>query len=197
MEKTKISKDVILVIGALGVGKSTVSKYIAENIHSLNRIRYKHIDLDGYIGKLKKMEVKEYFGKVGYEKFYEESAKIISRLYKNHIEKQSKIRMDSKKTTLLIDVGSGSTFDYKSVNLTKTYYSILLTADPEYLFEREKCKKSHKQLGYYIFWQFGNFVKKELYGNCTIKIDVSYLSVEQISYIMDCKIKNFQRGNYF
>jgi shikimate kinase len=196
MEKTKISKDVILVIGALGVGKSTISKYLAENIHSLNRIRYKHIDLDGYIGKLKKMEVKEYFAKVGYEKFYEESAKIISKLYSNHLKKQSKIRMDSKKTTLLIDVGSGSTFDYKSVNLTKTYHSILLTADPEYLFYREKCKTSHKELGYYKYWQFGT-EKKELYDQCTIKIDVAYLSVEQIAHVMDCKIKNFQRGNYF
>ena len=186
--KTNKNITAFLVIGALGVGKSTICNELAKNFSS-EKNPYIHIDLDAYIGKLKKMEVKEYFGKVGYEKFYEESNKIIRRLYFNHIKKKSK-------KILLIDVGSGSTFDYKSISLNRDMASILLTADPEYLFEREKCQTSHKELGYYKFWQFGK-EKEQLYSQCKIKIDVAYLNVTQIADIMDNKIKGFQTGRYF
>ncbi|MBK7362729.1 MAG: AAA family ATPase [Micavibrio sp.] len=184
-------RNVILVIGAYGVGKTTICKHIAEKYINLSdkKKQYIHIDLDGYIGKLHKMEVKDYFGKVGYEKFYDESYKIICRLYKNHAKKKIN-------KTLLIDVGSGSSFDYKSIALTKEFNALLLTADPEYLYDREKCKTSNKELGYYKFWQFGN-EKKHLYSQCSIKIDVSFLTVEQIADIVDNKIKSFQNGHYF
>lgn len=181
--------NAFLVIGALGAGKSTVCKYLADTyfLHSVNKKQFKHIDLDAHIQKCKKMEVKEYFGKVGYEKFYEESFKYIKTLWNRHVARNSE-------TVLLIDVGSGSTFDYKSTQLTQLLPSILLTADPEYLFKREKCVTSHKELGYYKFWQFGK-EKEQLYSQCKIKIDVSYMTIAQVAYAMCTKIVNFQNQN--
>lgn len=186
MIRNKKKRNAFIVIGALGVGKTTVCSNLDKNhiIPSSMKKAYKHIDLDGYIAKLKKMPVTEYFGKVGYEKFYEESHKIIKRLYNNHIKSKTE-------RILLIDVGSGSTFDYKSIALTKEFQSILLTADPEYLYEtRTKCQETHKQLGYYKYWQFGK-EKEELYKSCDIKMDVSYLTYHHVSDSLAVKILTY------
>lgn len=182
-----------LVVGALGVGKTTVCKLLAEKYiipstsspFSSTRKQFRHIDLDGWIARYKKMPVTEYFAKVGYEKFYEESHRVIKMLYKRHM-----VRIDNPNLILLIDVGSGSTFDYRAIELTKEFPSILLTSDPEYIFKREKCKTSHKTLGNYKYWQFSK-EKDALYSQCKIKVDVSYLTVEMVAETVSRKIAIF------
>jgi shikimate kinase len=190
-----LKDNVFLVIGASGVGKSTVCRHLSETypyILSDEKRKYKHIDLDEYFARYKKMKVSEYFNKVGFKKFWEESYKYIKTHYKRHLARKK----NNPNTILLIDVGAGSTLDYKSINLTKEFNTILLTADPEYLFEREKCKNNHKELGYFKWMEFSN-ERNNLYKNCNLKIDVSYLSVAQVSKVVDDKINNFNNGNYF
>ena len=188
----KNGKDIkaFLVVGALGVGKTTICKLLAEKyiVPSTMKKQFKHVDLDGYFARYKKMPVTEYFAKVGYEKFYEESHRIIKMLYKRHT-----VRKDNPNLILLIDVGSGSTFDYRSIELTRLYKSILLTADPEYLFKREKCKTSHKTLGTYKYWQFSK-EKDALYSQCKIKIDVSYLNPDMVAETVSRKITIFNNS---
>jgi len=172
-------------MGAFGVGKSTISGLM----QTMYKKDYVHIDLDGYIARKKKMEIKEFMGTVGYEKFYD-----VSKRYIGHIENNRYSRKHINKT-VLVDIGSGSTFDYRAFELTEKYNCILLSADAEYIYKREKCAKSGmKNVHYYKYWQFGK-EKEKLYNNCTIKIDVAYLSPQQVAEIMNDKIKNFQDGN--
>ena len=182
-------KNVILVIGASGVGKTTVCKFLTEQSIS---IKFKHIDLDDYFRRFKKMKVTEYFVKVGYKRFWEESYRYIKRHYDRHIARN---KVDSE-TTLLIDIGAGSIFDHKSIRLTDEFFTLLLTADPEYLFEREKCKNNHKELGYFKFMEFSR-ERENLYKNCDIKVDVSYLDVKQVADVVYNKIWNFKRGQFY
>ncbi len=175
-------------MGAFGVGKSTISSLISKTHKN-----YRHVDLDGYIAKKKKMDVKDFMGKIGYEKFYDESVKAIDEIVRGHNQYQK-----YQGQTLLIDVGSGSTFDYKAIQFAKNYYCILLNADAEYIYNsREKCKKSGmSDIGYYSYWQFGK-EKEQLYKDCVIKIDVGYLTEEQAMETMNTKIKNFQGGGFY
>lgn len=182
--KTKDLK-VLLIMGAYGVGKSTISSLLVEKYKN----DYVHINLDNYIARKKKMDIKEYMGKVGYEKFYEESKRCIGIIECN------KYKRKWIGKTLLIDIGSGSTFDYRAFELTNSYHSVLLTADPDYIYNtRQKCKESGmRDIGYYKYWQFSK-EKDKLYENCSIKFDVAYLTPEQVAEQLNTKIKNFQDG---
>ena len=179
---------IFLIMGAFGVGKSTISALLAKTYKN-----YRHVDLDEHIAKKKKMGIKEFMGKIGYEKFYEVSERYINEIVIGHKNYKKYCGQ-----TLLIDVGSGSTFDYRAFDLTNEHYCVLLTADAEYIYEtREKCKKSGmKNLHYYKYWQFGK-EKEQLYANCVIKVDVAYLTPEQVAEQLNTKIKNFQDGSFY
>lgn len=187
MGKANSKISAFLVVGATGVGKSTICEYMT----NLNKVgfKYKHIDLDKYIGKRHKTTSQEYFMKHGHEKFYKESYAIIKKLYYNHIQKHDK-------TILLIDVGVGSIQNWNSINLTNEFCGILLTADAEYLYYREKCRLFNKDIGSFKYFNF-NKEKEIIYNQCKIKIDVSYLEIKSICEVMHEKIRRFMNGVYF
>lgn len=187
-------KDVFLVFGAMGAGKTTVGKYMKENYNRHSKINpYDFIELDDYIRKDSGMSVTEYFKTIGYEKFYEHSVMCVENIIENfHKEKLSCMMRDEKPySILLIDIGAGSTFDYRAISLVNNYQSIHLSADSDYLYtNRSKCIETYKEFGYYNYFHF-NKERDILYNKCDIKIDVAYLTVQQVAENIDWKIKNY------
>ena len=175
------TESVVLIMGATAVGKSaTISKF-----KELYPTKYVTYELDSYIANkfAKKNEgVVEYFQRVGVVKFHQNSWDCIEEI-KNTKHKEGNI--------VLIDVGGGSIFGHHASEYPDKYLCLLLTADPEYLWERQKSKDTHDTLDAYKMWQFD--FKKRMFDKCQIKIDVSYLSVGDVCYLSDVKIANYLR----
>lgn len=178
--------DFFLMFGALGVGKTTVGSILKDD----KRYEYDFYELDAIISKKVKKPISEYFNEIGMYKFYDVSLMQIERLFQIR-ENLGFNAPNSPAKPMIIDVGSGCIYDYRAKELLSKYNSIVLTADPEYLFNtRNKAQDIYKELGYYKTWQFGN-EKQEIYSSCDINVDVSYLDAKQVAEIIHCKLKNF------
>lgn len=182
--------DFFLMYGALGVGKTTVGQ-ILKKVY-----KYDFYELDSLISKEVGKPVSEYFNESGMYKFYDKSKETIMALYNTrenlgfHNPENNNVN-SSVTHPMIIDVGSGSIYDYKAIELIGRFNSILLSADPQYLFEtRDKAKEIYKDLGYYTTWQFTK-EKEIIYNSCDIKVDVSYLSPEETAYVLHRKIREF------
>lgn len=180
--------DFFLMYGALGVGKTTVGQILKKSF------KYDFYELDSLISKEVGKPVSEYFNEAGMYKFYDKSRETIISLY-NTREKLGFNNPEYSSITkpIIIDVGSGSIYDYRAIELIGRFNSILLSADPQYLFEtRDKAKEIYKDFGYYTTWQFTK-EKEMIYNTCDIKVDVSYLSPEETAYVVHRKIREFMR----
>lgn len=73
----------IIVLGMRGVGKSSLSEWVAETLH------YKKLDLDHFLEEVLEVDIKEFIKTEGWEKFREEELKIfklaLSKFGDNHI----------------------------------------------------------------------------------------------------------------
>ena len=172
--------DVFLLFGALGAGKTASCSFLR------SYFGYKIIEMDKYLSDKFNTPVTEYFAKEGVVKFYNETLIAIEE-----IKEQESKAMQSMYKSVMIDIGSGSLFDYRAVELAKQNNSVLLTADPSLLYQRNKCKEVYNEFGSYNYWQF--MCKRDVYEACKIKIDVGYLNLEQVAETVYRKIEVYKK----
>lgn len=168
-----------LVVGASAVGKTTVVKKVCSDYDL-----FKSYDLDFEISKRfgnKDEEVVNYFQRVGINEFQENAFTIIEEVSRVHIN-------DDK--IILFDIGAGATYAFKSVELAELYPTVLLTANPKYLWDnRKKARENHNNFNHYKMWQFN--LQTMLHDACEIKIDVAYLDIIQVAESLKNKILNY------
>jgi len=177
-----LHEQVILIMGPTAAGKSTT----IDELKASSPAKYMVYELDTYIAnKFAKPEegVVDYFQRVGAVKFHQDSWDCIEEI-KNTKHGKGKI--------VLVDVGGGSIYGHHASEFPDKYVCLLLTADPEYLWERQKSKDTHDTLDAYKMWQFD--FKKRMFDKCQIKIDVSYLSVGDVYSMSNIKITNYLKA---
>lgn len=155
----------IALIGFMGAGKSTVSRYLK------HKLAMDEVDVDSVIVKDQNMPIKDIFAQFGEEYFRDCESKAI-------------IKLQSLRQTI-ISCGGGAVVREENVaNLKKTSRIVLLTASPETVLERVKGSDERPILN-------GNmnvaFIKElmekraELYRKAAdVMIETDHKSVEQI-----------------
>lgn len=155
----------IALIGFMGAGKSTVSRYLK------HKLAMDEVDVDSVIVKEENMLIKDIFAQFGEEYFRDCESKAI-------------IKLQSCRQTI-ISCGGGAVVREENVaNLKKTSRIVLLTASPETVLERVKGSDERPILN-------GNmnvaFIKElmekraELYRKAAdVIIETDHKSVEQI-----------------
>lgn len=109
----------IVLIGFMGTGKSTVSKYLKDML-AMNEA-----DVDAMIVEEQKMPIRDIFAQYGEEYFRD-------------CESNAILRLQSCRQTI-ISCGGGAVMRKENVrNLKKSSYIVLLTASPETILERVK-----------------------------------------------------------
>lgn len=175
---------IFLVIGASGVGKSSVTRFLEK------QSKYRVIDMDAEITRRyaeSEQEVTDYFQSVGMEVFQEKAIEILEDLKKVGWDKHD------GHDILLVDIGAGAVYGSKWEYFSEEFNTILLSAYPEYLWNtRTKPNEIHKNFNHFMTWQFN--VPKMLHDTCGVVMDVSYLSVKEVAECLDNKIKNFIKG---
>jgi len=173
---------IILIMGPTAAGKSTTIDRLKASYPN----KYTVYELDTYIAnKLAKPDegVVDYFLRVGGAKFHQDSWDCIEEINNKHYDSEQ---------IILIDVGGGSIYGHHAAEFPDKYCCLLLSADPEYLWERQKSKDTHDTLDAYKMWQFD--FKKIMFDKCQIKIDVSYLTIGDVYSLSNTKITNYLKS---
>ena len=124
---TKIQKKPIIIVGMMGVGKSTIGKILAK---SLNKEFY---DIDDNIEKKYNMKVYEIFENYGEKKFRDIEYKEIKSIQKN--------------CNAVIATGGGAFTNKKNISLLNmTGLTLWLDASPLIIIERLKKNTNNRPL---------------------------------------------------
>ncbi|MDB9761843.1 shikimate kinase [Alphaproteobacteria bacterium] len=124
---TKIPKKPIIIVGMMGVGKSTIGKILAQ---SLDKEFY---DIDDNIEKKYKMKIYEIFEYYGEKKFRDIEYKEIKSIQKN--------------CNAVIATGGGAFTNKKNISiLNMTGLTLWLDASPLIIIERLKRNSSNRPL---------------------------------------------------
>lgn len=109
----------LVLIGFMGAGKSTVAEYLS------TMFAMKIVDMDQEIAEREEMSIPDIFATYGEEHFREQETKLL-------------IELQSRKNTI-ISCGGGAALRKENVNeMKKNGHVILLTANPETIYERVK-----------------------------------------------------------
>ncbi len=118
-DKERLFDHNIALIGFMGTGKSTVSKYLRD------MLAMKEVDVDAMIVEDQKMPIRDIFEKYGEEYFRD-------------CESNAILNLQSCRQTI-ISCGGGAVIREENVkNLKKVSRIVLLTASPETILERVK-----------------------------------------------------------
>jgi shikimate kinase len=118
-DKERLVDHNIALIGFMGTGKSTVSKYLRDMLDM------KEVDVDAMIVEDQKMPIRDIFEKYGEEYFRD-------------CESNAILNLQSCRQTI-ISCGGGAVIREENVkNLKKASCIVLLTASPETILERVK-----------------------------------------------------------
>ena len=119
-------KKNIVLIGFMGVGKSTIGHKLAK------RLNYKFVDTDRVIEELTGKTIEQIFRIDGEKRFRSEEKLLVQKI--------------ARQTGLVIATGGGLVLDQENMDLLKQNGVIIhLTADPEVIMERVK-NKQHRPL---------------------------------------------------
>jgi len=125
--KTNIIKKPIIIVGMMGVGKSTIGKILAK---SLDRDFY---DLDESIERKYNMKIYEIFERYGEEKFRDIEHKEIKSIQKD--------------CAIIIATGGGAFTNKRNISLlNKIGLTLWLDASPFIIIERLKKNASNRPL---------------------------------------------------
>ncbi|ATW24004.1 shikimate kinase [Candidatus Formimonas warabiya] len=117
----------VVLIGLMGTGKSAVGRVVARLLH------YEFVDTDQMVEEVTGLPIKEIFRKYGETRFRSEEALAISKI--------------ADKENMVIATGGGALIGPRNVELLKRKgYFVLLTADPEVIFERVSRKNNRPLL---------------------------------------------------
>ena len=150
-----------LLIGPSGVGKSTSLKILATD----NSIEI--YDLDCLIKeKVGASSISKYLTDFGNENFFNKSKAAIENTFREKI--------------VLIAVGAGSIDFVGGHKWYKEQNTIVLTGNPDIIYERSDRKQFHPTLDGYKSSEF-SAVRQRLYNNSKYNIDVTELTPEQVA----------------
>ena len=160
-----ISKKNLVLLGMMGVGKTTVGKYIAK------KLKMNFFDIDRVIEKKNNMKINDIFKKKG-EPFFRKEEEKISLEYLN-------------KKNSIISLGGGAFLNIKIRNevITKTI-SFWLNIDLDTLKYRLKNNKKRPIINKHGLENIQSIIDKrsKIYSLANYKIKCEKLKINQIGY---------------
>ncbi|MDR1770228.1 MAG: dephospho-CoA kinase [Hungatella sp.] len=168
----------IALIGFMGTGKSTVSKYLRD------MLAMKEVDVDAMIVEDQKMPIKDIFEKYGEEYFRD-------------CESNAILNLQNCRQTI-ISCGGGAVIREKNVeNLKKSSRIVLLTASPETILNRVKDDGGRPILNGNMNVEFIKELmakRKDFYKKAAdIIVETDHKSVQQICEELVASLMRFER----
>lgn len=168
----------IMLVGFMGVGKSTISSYLR---HLLEMER---VETDSYIVKQQGMSISDIFEKLGEEYFRNLESQVIIDL--------------QQKTGLVVSCGGGIVLRDKNVEyMKKSGRIVLLTASPETILQRVKHSDERPILNNNMNVEFiADLMKKreaKYMASADIIINTDNKTIKEICEEMIVKLTEFDR----
>lgn len=150
----------VLLIGPSNVGKTCYGQFAASE--KSNCYFY---DLDSLISKEQGIRASKLLPKIGDDEFFRISLGIIQNI------------TDVANSLILVAVGAGTLQSSKSIILPKTFYSVLIYADPAEVYRRDRLKESRDFSSFYQTEY--SALRKIIYNSTNSTLDVTGLSLKE------------------